>query len=153
MLVTEFGIVTEVRPIQPLNALASMLVTALGIVTDARLVQPLNALAPMLVTEFGIVTDVRLVQPLNALAPMLLTEPGIVTDISLLQFWNAELTTPVEPSPITALVIDEYAFGKTTDILNRPGTTTSLMPLQLENALFPILATESGIVTDVSPLQ
>ena len=39
-----------------------MLVTELGIVTEVRLVQPLNAHTPMLVTEFGIVTEVRLVQ-------------------------------------------------------------------------------------------
>ena len=36
-----------------------MLVTELGIVTEARHLQPLNALVPMLVTELGIVTEVR----------------------------------------------------------------------------------------------
>ena len=39
-----------------------MLVTESGIVTEVRLVHPENARAPMLVTESGIVTDVRLLQ-------------------------------------------------------------------------------------------
>lgn len=42
-----------------------MLVTEFGMVTDVRPVQPENAPAPMLVTEFGMVTDVRPVQPEN----------------------------------------------------------------------------------------
>ena len=32
MLVTEFGMVTDVRPMQPLNALSPMLVTEFGMV-------------------------------------------------------------------------------------------------------------------------
>ena len=40
MLVTLFGIVIEVRPLQPKNAASPMLVTLLGIVTEVRLPQP-----------------------------------------------------------------------------------------------------------------
>ena len=36
MLVTEFGMVTEVRPEQPSNAKFSMLVTEVGMVTEVR---------------------------------------------------------------------------------------------------------------------
>ena len=43
MLVTELGIVTEVRPVQVSNALYSMLVTELGMVTEVRPLQPENA--------------------------------------------------------------------------------------------------------------
>jgi hypothetical protein len=43
MLVTEAGIVTDVRPLQPENAEDSMLVTESGIVTDERPLQPENA--------------------------------------------------------------------------------------------------------------
>ena len=39
-----------------------MLVTELGIVTEVRREQPENAEFPMLVTELGIVTEVRPVQ-------------------------------------------------------------------------------------------
>jgi hypothetical protein len=42
-----------------------MLVTPFGIVTDIKEVQPLKALIPMLVTLFGIVTDVKEVLPLK----------------------------------------------------------------------------------------
>ena len=40
-----------------------MLVTELGITTEARLVQPAKADFPMLVTELGMTTEARLVQP------------------------------------------------------------------------------------------
>ena len=55
MLVTEFGIVTLIRPEQPENAPSPMLVTEFGIVTLIRPEQPENAPSPMLVTEFGMV--------------------------------------------------------------------------------------------------
>ena len=40
MLVTEFGIVTEVKPVHPLKASRPMLVTEFGIVTDVKPVHP-----------------------------------------------------------------------------------------------------------------
>ena len=58
MLVTEFGMVTEVKPVQPWKALLPMLVTEFGMVTEVKPVQPWKALLPMLVTEFGMVTEV-----------------------------------------------------------------------------------------------
>ena len=50
MLVTLFGIVTLVRPVQPENARSPMGVTRLGRVTLVRPVQPENAWSPMRVT-------------------------------------------------------------------------------------------------------
>ena len=43
-----------------------MVVTDDGIVTDAREVQPAKAPEPMVVTDDGIVTDVRELQPQKA---------------------------------------------------------------------------------------
>ena len=43
-----------------------MAVTELGIVTDVRPLQPLNAPAPIEVTDSGMVIDVRPLQFLNA---------------------------------------------------------------------------------------
>ena len=43
-----------------------MLVTLFGMVTDVSLLQPKNAEDPMLVTLFGMVADVSLLQPENA---------------------------------------------------------------------------------------
>ena len=48
------------------KAPSPILVTELGIVTEVRLVQPLKANSPILVTELGIVTEVRLEQPRKA---------------------------------------------------------------------------------------
>ena len=43
MLVTEFGMVTEVRPLQLRKAYSPMLVTELPMVTEVRPLQPLKA--------------------------------------------------------------------------------------------------------------
>jgi hypothetical protein len=56
--------VTDVRP-HCLNAELLILVTESGIVTDVRPAHPWNVPIPILVTESGIATDVRLVHPLN----------------------------------------------------------------------------------------
>ena len=40
MLVTEFGMVTEVKPVQPAKAYSPMLVTELPMVTEVKPVQP-----------------------------------------------------------------------------------------------------------------
>ena len=50
-----------------------MLVTAFGIVTDVKAEQPLKALLLMLMTESGIVTDVTAALPEKALSLILLT--------------------------------------------------------------------------------
>ena len=47
---------------QPENALFPILVTEFGIVTEVRPVQYRKAHSPILVTEFGIVTEMRPVQ-------------------------------------------------------------------------------------------
>ena len=44
-----------------------------GIVTEVRLVQPSNAIEPILVTDKGIVTEVRVVRFWNAPSPILVT--------------------------------------------------------------------------------
>ena len=59
MLVTELGMVMEVREEQYSNAPPPMLVTELGRVMEVREEQSSNALSPMLVTELPRVTEVR----------------------------------------------------------------------------------------------
>ena len=54
MLVTLEGITTEVKPLQPENALLLMLVTLEGIWMEVKPLQPWNAPPPMLVTLLGI---------------------------------------------------------------------------------------------------
>jgi len=57
-----------------------------GKVTEVRLVQPENALLPILVFPLvGKVTEVRLVQPWNAFAPIFVTPDGIFMEVRLVQ--------------------------------------------------------------------
>ena len=76
MRVALFGIVIDVKPLQPENALSPMLVTPFPIVTDVKPLQPENALPSMRVTLFGIVIDVKPLQPKNALFSMRVTLPS-----------------------------------------------------------------------------
>ena len=63
------------------NAPPPILVTELGMVTEVRLEQSWNALSPILVTELGMLTEVRLSQKRNALSPILVTESGMVIEV------------------------------------------------------------------------
>ena len=53
MLLTLFGNVSSVMPLQPLNADFPMLVTPFGNISSVKPVQPQKAPSPMLVTLFG----------------------------------------------------------------------------------------------------
>ena len=55
MAVTELGMVTVVKPLQPKNAASPMAVTELGMVTLVKSLQRLNADSPMEVMEMGII--------------------------------------------------------------------------------------------------
>ena len=55
MVVNTFGIVKEVRLLQPWKALSPMLVTLLGMVMEVRPLQLSKASSPILVTLFGMV--------------------------------------------------------------------------------------------------
>ena len=118
-----------------------MLVTELGMVTLVRLLQALNASFPMLVTELGMVTLVRLLQPENEYHPMLVTELGIIVVL------QPAISVLVDFSMIALQLSRESYFGLLTS------TVTKLKPLQRENAEFPMLVTELGMVTLVRPLQ
>ena len=63
MVITPWGIVTLVRPLQLKKAYSPMDVTLSGITSSpVRLLQPEKALSPMVITPCGIVTLVRLRQ-------------------------------------------------------------------------------------------
>ena len=62
MLVTESGMVTECKELQPAKALFPMLVTELGMVMDRKEPHCAKALFPMLVTESGMVTECKELQ-------------------------------------------------------------------------------------------
>lgn len=68
---------------QPENALLPMLITELGIVMEVRLEQFLKDESLMRVTDLGIVIEVIFVQPSKALFPMTVTELGMAIDVKL----------------------------------------------------------------------
>ena len=76
MLVTEFGIVTDVIFVAFLNAYFGIEVIPGAKITAQ--VQPEKALYPMLLTELPIVTSVSPEQPSKAESPMPMTESGII---------------------------------------------------------------------------
>ena len=133
MLVTDSGIVTLVRLLQPENASLPMLVTLspkiyvvtcepkmwlifelyvyvfettslLLMVTLVRPVQSANAEPPMLVTELPMVTLVKPVQYSNAPLPMLVTDSGIVTLVRPVQPLNVSASMLVMVSGMVILV-------------------------------------------------
>ena len=91
MLVTELGIVMEVRAEQTLNAPSPMLVTELGMVVDwhpaIRVLEAVSIIALQFSRESYIVLplsttmEVREEQYMNALFSMLVTELGIVMEV------------------------------------------------------------------------
>ena len=109
MLVTLFGMVIPVSPVQPENAEYTMLFMLPGSVTFFRLLQSANAAALIFVTPsvmntvfslsigifisasvsrsmvFPTVNVVSAVQPENAPSPMLVTLSGIVTSVIPMQ--------------------------------------------------------------------
>ena len=141
MEVTEFGIVTLVRPLQRQNASSPMEVTEFPIVTLLRPVQRENAIPPMEVTEFGIVMLVRPLQPKNALLPMEVTVLGITV------FLHPTINV-LEAVSIMALQLPR----ESNEVLSL-ATVKLLSPLQLENARSPMEVTEFGISTPVRPPQ
>ena len=119
MEVTDEGIVTEARELQPWKALPPMEVTDEGIVTEARELQPWKARFPMEVTVMGIVTEVREVHCWKALSPMEVTDEGIVTETRELQLWKA--FTPME---VTDEGMSTFPFAS--GVYRQPADATQL---------------------------
>ena len=73
ILVTEFGIVIDVKQMQPLKAKPAILVTELGIVINVKLMQSSKAEFPTLVTlysvSFTFIDDGIVMSPSYLLAP------------------------------------------------------------------------------------
>ena len=77
MLVTELGMVTEVRPDSE-KAFSPMLLTELGMVTELNAEQPLKESFPIFLTELPMVTEFNLEQPAKVESSMLVTESPII---------------------------------------------------------------------------
>ena len=78
---TPSEIVTDLSPMQSLNALIPMFFTLGGIFTEVKPLQPSKAPRPISITPSGIVTDLSPMQSLNASSPMFFTLGGIFTEV------------------------------------------------------------------------
>lgn len=78
------GIVTAVKPVQPLKVLPPSVVTEAGIVTLAILVHPAKALEPSVVNVAGKSREAisKFVQPLKALTPIVIKPEGIEMEVN-----------------------------------------------------------------------
>ena len=158
ILVTELGIVTEVRPVQPLKAYCPILVTEFGIVIEERLEQSWKVASSILVKEFEIVTEVRPLQPRKAETPILVTELGIVREVRPEQFWKAE--TPILVT-LLGIIVFLHPITRTFDSVSMMALQLSLLSYDLfpfstvikvileQSEICPITVTDSGIVIDV----
>ena len=109
-----------------------MLVTDSGIVIDVSPLQFPKAELPMLVTDSGIVIDVSPVKPTQR-------QPGIT--LTLLA--NVKVVIFVSPLKTSESLMTQLSALKNTEV----------NPPQFPKAELPMLITDSGIVTDVNPVQ
>ena len=84
IVVRDLERVTEENP-QPTKAYFPIVVTELGMVREVKLLHPQKAFSPILVTESGMITDCNLVQSKKVLSLISVTKSGIVTEVKLLQ--------------------------------------------------------------------
>ena len=81
-----------------------MLVTELGIVMEVREEQPENAYSPMLVTELGRVTEVREWQLENASLPMLIY-PSSISEVITSNLSNPSFFTSSVVNTFSSFII------------------------------------------------
>ena len=115
---------------------------------ETREEQPVHAPAPISRTLSGTLMVRRLVQPSNANASIFFTCSGIRISFSCSHPQNIPTEIADSPEGRTALyrsVQQKKAWLQISVTLSE--TTTSVTPLQRENALSAILLTPSGILT------
>ena len=112
MDVTLFEMITDVRPVQLLNATPSITVTEFGNVMLKREVQFWNALRPIFCTPFPKFTDFRFEQLWNAPSPIASILSGIVIFSMPVQPASKLLTIVVVPvSNVTFLRVAQLTKG------------------------------------------
>jgi hypothetical protein len=117
MLVTDDGIVTDVREVHCEKAPLPIEVTDDRIVIDVRDLQPLKAFSPMVVTDDGIVIDARDLQSEKALSPMVATDDGIMIVLRVMQLEKAESGILVVP---LAMMACPFTSGVTKQLASAP---------------------------------
>ena len=121
-------------------------------------------MGPIDVTELGIVTDVNPVQYWNAYLPIVVTESGIVlflqpainvfVDVSIIALQLLRESYILFPdSTLISVKLEHPANTPSPISVTESGIVTDVNPVQYSNALFPIVVTELGMVIDVKLLH
>ena len=85
-LVTDDGMVIEVKPVQSPKHLFPKLLTDDGMVIEVKLLQNSKQSSPKLVTDDGMVIEVKLLQLEKQLSPKLVIDDGMMTELRSEQF-------------------------------------------------------------------
>ena len=115
--------------------------------------QPEKAPSSILVTDEGIVTEVKPVQSEKAQVPILVTDEGMVIEVKPLNPEHKFDGIFSTLSPNVMVLIRQLINGEPPDEQFRAFHVTEVKPVQPEKAEPPILVTDSGIVTEVKPMQ
>ena len=137
MLVTEFGISIEVKPIQPEKASFPILVTELGISIDVSSEQPLKAEPPILSTDLGM--TVFLHPDINSLLSVLMIALQLVLESNT----GLPDSTTMEVSP------EHLTKGFPSILVTELGISIEVKPEQSAKAAPSRLITECGISIEV----
>ena len=156
ILVTDSGIVTEAKPLNPehksdgiISTLSPNVMVIIGQLvngepsdeqlrafhmTEVKPVQPLNAELPITDTDSGIVTEVKPVQPEKAEPPILVTDEGIVTEAKPLNPEHKSDGIFSTLSPNVMVLIGQLVNGEPFDEQFRAFHVTEVKPVQPEKA-------------------
>jgi xanthosine utilization system XapX-like protein len=144
IVVTLFGMVMDVKDVQPRNAPPSIVVTLFGMMIEVKLVQFANEFLPIILRLLGVsnITEVKLVRFANADDPIVVTLPGIVMDAKDVP------TNILSPIVVRLLGDSNITEVKAVQPKNAPST---LKPPEIPAPI--IVVTLLGIVIEVKLVQ
>ena len=149
MVVTELGIMMEVKLVQFKKARLPILITESGIVIDVRLLQQEKALLPIMVTFLGMIKESKFSQYKKALSPIVLILSPKLTYLSFeLQYWVIQYgLTSLSHFNVSTLKQSWKALSSM--LVTEFETDIELRLLQQKNAYFPIVLMLSPRTTDL----
>ena len=130
MEVTELGMETLVKPLQPWKAQSPIELTELGMETLVKPLQPEKVQSPMEVTELGMVV---FLQPASK---VFVVVSIIALQLSLESYLELPLSTTIDSKPL------QNAKAAVPIEVTELGMVTLVKPLQPEKALSPMELTE-----------
>jgi hypothetical protein len=147
--------VTEARDVHPLKIAAPTLMTDFGMLMDVRAEQPMKALSSIEVTDTFAAKEIvaKDVHPLNASAPMRLTEAGIVMLVKAENPLKAFELTSVMAGSVILTSAGQFEKRPNDDVVVEGLNAIDVKDVQFVNTLDPTDVTELGMLMDVSVEQ